>query len=80
MAEMLPHAEAWDRDETFPVDVMRQAAEMGFGGVYVRDDVGGTSRAHKGQSAKLDALLTTRVYVSVRVIVKWARSLLAVLG
>ena len=47
MAEMLPHAEAWDRDETFPVDVMRQAAEMGFGGVYVRDDVGGTSGAHR---------------------------------
>jgi alkylation response protein AidB-like acyl-CoA dehydrogenase len=40
--EMLPHAEKWDDKEIFPVDVLKELAKLGFGAVYVRDDVGGT--------------------------------------
>ena len=29
-AQLLPHSEAWDRDSHFPVDVIKQAAELGF--------------------------------------------------
>jgi isobutyryl-CoA dehydrogenase len=39
--EMAPQMSAWDADEIFPVDVMRRGAELGFGGLYVREDVGG---------------------------------------
>ncbi|UGQ11715.1 acyl-CoA dehydrogenase family protein [Yinghuangia sp. ASG 101] len=37
-----PHALAWDRDKHFPVDVLRKAAGLGLGGVYVREDAGGS--------------------------------------
>ena len=36
-----PNAAAWDRDETFPIEQLRRAGELGLGGIYVRDDVGG---------------------------------------
>lgn len=69
MAEMLPHAEAWDRDETFPVDVMRQAAQMGFGGVYVRDDVGGTGLGRLDAAVIFEALAhgctSTTAYITI---------------
>ena len=40
--EMAPKARAWDENETFPVPELRQAAALGFGGIYVKDDVGGS--------------------------------------
>jgi len=40
--EMMPRAREWDENETFPVEALRKAAALGFGGIYVKDDVGGT--------------------------------------
>jgi alkylation response protein AidB-like acyl-CoA dehydrogenase len=37
-----PNSAEWDEHKTFPVDVMRQAAEMGFCGIYTSEDFGGT--------------------------------------
>ncbi|ODU04349.1 MAG: acyl-CoA dehydrogenase [Pseudonocardia sp. SCN 72-86] len=37
-----PHAVEWDRDKHFPVDVLREAAELGMAGLYVAEDHGGT--------------------------------------
>ncbi|MFE0100431.1 acyl-CoA dehydrogenase family protein [Streptomyces sp. NPDC059009] len=37
-----PHALDWDRDKHFPVDVLRKAAGLGLGGVYVREESGGS--------------------------------------
>jgi len=31
--EMLPFARQWDEDEVFPVDALREAAALGFGGI-----------------------------------------------
>ena len=39
--KIAPHALRWDEEKYFPVDVMREAATLGIGGVYIRDDVGG---------------------------------------
>src|SRR5256885_15501833 len=41
-AEMMPHAREWDENATFPVETLRRAAALGFGGIYVKDDVGGS--------------------------------------
>ena len=41
--EMMPRAKGWDEGEIFPVDTLRQAAALGFGGVYVKEDVGGSA-------------------------------------
>jgi alkylation response protein AidB-like acyl-CoA dehydrogenase len=37
-----PHALEWDAAEHFPVDVLREAAELGMAAIYCRDDVGGS--------------------------------------
>ncbi|MCG7523060.1 acyl-CoA dehydrogenase family protein [Streptomyces sp. OfavH-34-F] len=39
---LAPHALDWDRDKHFPVDVLRKAAALGLGGVYVREESGGS--------------------------------------
>ncbi len=41
-AEMMPHAREWDEGAIFPVEALRKAAALGFGGIYVKDDVGGS--------------------------------------
>src|SRR5258708_36721807 len=42
-AELAPHSARWDAESHFPVDVLRKAAELGFAGLYVREDVGGSA-------------------------------------
>ncbi|HKI41414.1 MAG TPA: acyl-CoA dehydrogenase family protein [Mycobacterium sp.] len=37
-----PHALDWDAAKHFPVDVLREAAELGMAAIYCRDDVGGS--------------------------------------
>jgi alkylation response protein AidB-like acyl-CoA dehydrogenase len=37
-----PHALEWDEAHHFPVDVLREAAELGMAAIYCRDDVGGS--------------------------------------
>ena len=49
--EMMPHARDWDENEIFPVDALRKAAALGFGGIYVKEDVGGSALS------RLDAAL-----------------------
>src|SRR5438270_13793058 len=42
-AELAPHSARWDEEKHFPVDVLRKAAELGFAGLYVQEDVGGSA-------------------------------------
>jgi alkylation response protein AidB-like acyl-CoA dehydrogenase len=37
-----PHALEWDATKHFPVDVLREAAELGMAAIYCQDDVGGS--------------------------------------
>src|ERR1700754_4365401 len=46
-----PNALDWDRDRHFPDNVIRETGPLGFGGIYVREDVGGSSLG------RLDAVL-----------------------
>lgn len=46
-----PYALDWDRNKHFPADVIRETGPLGFGGIYVRDDVGGSALG------RLDAVL-----------------------
>ncbi len=39
---LAPHALEWDATKHFPVDVLREAAELGMAAIYCRDDVGGS--------------------------------------
>src|SRR5689334_10621653 len=46
-----PNALDWDRNRHFPADVIRETGPLGLGGIYVRDDVGGSGLK------RLDAVL-----------------------
>ncbi len=39
---LAPNALAWDADDHFPTDVLREAAELGMAAIYCSDDVGGS--------------------------------------
>lgn len=41
-AELKPNADKWDEEKIFPAETLREAAALGFGGIFVRDDVGGS--------------------------------------
>ncbi|HTV72053.1 MAG TPA: isobutyryl-CoA dehydrogenase [Rhizobiaceae bacterium] len=46
-----PFALEWDKNRHFPSDVIRETGPLGFGGIYVKDDVGGSGLS------RLDAVL-----------------------
>jgi len=50
-AQLAPFAARWDEEEIFPVPTMREAAQLGFAGIYVKGDVGGS------ELTRLDAAL-----------------------
>ena len=56
--KIAPHAIRWDEEKHFPVDVMREAAALGIGGVYIRDDVGGSALTRFDAALIFEALAT----------------------
>ncbi|MCA3721565.1 acyl-CoA dehydrogenase family protein, partial [Phenylobacterium sp.] len=50
-AELAPHSARWDEEKVFPVATLRAAAALGFAGLYVREEVGGSGLS------RLDAAL-----------------------
>ena len=55
--------------EVFPVDVLRRAAALGFGGLYVSEEVGGSGLSRLDSSVVFEALATgcvsTTAYLSI---------------
>ena len=56
--ELAPHAAKWDAEEIFPVETMRAAAQLGFGAIYVKEDVGGSELTRFDGSVIFEALST----------------------
>jgi len=74
-SEMMPHARAWDEDEIFPADTLRKAAALGFGGIYVRDDVGGSALSRLDATIIFEELAqgctSTAAYISIHNMAAW---------
>ena len=55
--------------EEFPVSVLRKAASLGFGGIYAKEDVGGSGLSRLDTSIIFEALSTgcvsTTAYLSI---------------
>src|SRR5262249_54610201 len=68
-------AREWDEGEIFPVDVLRKAAALGFGGVYVREDVGGSALANLDAVVIYEELAqgctSTTAYISIHNMAAW---------
>ncbi len=74
-AEMMPHARDWDENETFPVDALRKAAALGFGGIYVAEDVGGSALTRLDATVIFEELaqgcVSTAAYISIHNMAAW---------
>jgi alkylation response protein AidB-like acyl-CoA dehydrogenase len=72
---LAPHAAEWDEHKHFPVDVLREAAALGFAGVYVRDDVGGSGLSRLDASIIFEALsygdVSAAAYLTIHNMASW---------
>ena len=73
--EMAPNAARWDEESVFPVDTLRQAAELGFAGIYVGDDVGGSGLGRLDAALIFEELAaacpSTAAYISIHNMASW---------
>ena len=73
--EMMPHARDWDESSTFPVATLRQAAALGFGGIYVKEDVGGSALTRLDAAIIFEELAqgctSTAAYISIHNMAAW---------
>ncbi|MCO5564305.1 hypothetical protein L7F22_017965 [Adiantum nelumboides] len=47
--ELMPSAAEWDHKGHFPVDILRKAATLGFGGIFCCPEFGGSNCVQKGK-------------------------------
>lgn len=74
-SRLAPNALDWDRRKHFPRDVLAEAGELGLGGIYVRDDVGGTGLRRTDAAAIFEQLAVgdpaIAAYISIHNMVAW---------
>ena len=73
--EMAPYAREWDERSFFPVEALRKAAVLGFGGIYVREDVGGSALTRLDAALIFEELAqgctSTAAYISIHNMAAW---------
>jgi alkylation response protein AidB-like acyl-CoA dehydrogenase len=73
--KIAPHAVRWDEEKHFPVEVMREAAALGIGGIYIRDDVGGSAMTRFDAALIFEALAqgcpTVSAFISIHNMAAW---------
>jgi hypothetical protein len=73
--EMMPQARQWDEDEIFPVEALRKAAALGFAGIYVKEDVGGSALSRLDSALIFEELAqgctSTAAYISIHNMAAW---------
>ncbi|MGC5171779.1 acyl-CoA dehydrogenase family protein [Microbacterium sp. DT81.1] len=74
-AALAPNAARWDAEKHFPVDTLREAGEIGLGGIYVGEDVGGSGLSRLDAVAIFEELakgdVTIAAYISIHNMVAW---------
>jgi alkylation response protein AidB-like acyl-CoA dehydrogenase len=72
---LAPYATEWDDDKFFPVDTLRKAAQLGMGGLYVREDAGGSALSRMDGLLVFEALAegcpSIAAYISIHNMVAW---------
>jgi alkylation response protein AidB-like acyl-CoA dehydrogenase len=73
--EWLPHAPGWDEREEFPVAALRKAAELGFAGIYIGDEFGGSGLGRLDSTIIFEELaaacVSTAAYLSIHNMAAW---------
>ena len=75
MAEMAPHAMKWDAEKIFPTDVLSELARLGFAGVYVGEEYGGSGLSRLEAALVFEALsagcTSTAAYLTIHNMASW---------
>ncbi len=70
-----PHAAKWDEDHHYPVDVWKAAGELGFGAIYVSEEIGGIGLGRLEAALIMEAMAygcpATSAYVSIHNMAAW---------
>jgi len=70
-----PHASEWDEHYIFPRDTIRQAAELGFGAIYVSEDSGGIGLGRLEAALIMEAMAygcpSTSAFISIHNMASW---------
>ena len=74
-AEFAPHAARWDEEKYFPVETLRAAAALGFAGIYIKEDVGGSALTRLDASIIFEALssgdVSAAAFLSIHNMASW---------
>ena len=72
---LTPFASQWDATEHFPVDVLRAAAALGFAGIYVKSDVGGSEMSRLDAAIVMEELsagcTSSAAFISIHNMASW---------
>lgn len=72
---LAPKAAEWDETHHFPLDVLRQAGELGMGGMYSREEFGGSGLTRADAVLIFEELAkgdpTIAAYISIHNMVVW---------
>jgi alkylation response protein AidB-like acyl-CoA dehydrogenase len=70
-----PFAAEWDEKKTFPRDTIREAAELGFGAIYVSEESGGIGLGRLEAALVFEALSygcpSTSAFISIHNMASW---------
>ena len=73
--KLAPHTAEWDAKEFFPVATLREAAALGFAGIYVKSDVGGSELTRLDAAIIFEELsagcTSTAAYLSIHNMASW---------
>jgi alkylation response protein AidB-like acyl-CoA dehydrogenase len=73
--EWLPQAPGWDERQEFPVEALRRAAALGFAGIYVGDEFGGSGLGRVDAALIFEELaaacVSTAAYLSIHNMAAW---------
>jgi len=74
-SELAPHSARWDAEEVFPVETLRAAAALGFAGIYVDPEVGGSGLGRLDAAIIFEALaygdVSTAAFLSIHNMASW---------
>jgi alkylation response protein AidB-like acyl-CoA dehydrogenase len=74
-SEFAPNAKEWDEKYIFPSESLRKAAALGFGGMYIREDVGGSGLTRLDAAIINEELAqgctSTTAYLSIHNMATW---------
>ena len=75
MDKMAPHAGTWDDEKIFPVDVLREMAGLGFAGIYLQEEHGGSALSRLDAAIIFEALsagcTSTAAFMTIHNMASW---------